>query len=299
MSHKQSFAKPALTISQQLDLLSRRNLQIDDPIAAEHILSMIGYYRFISYLKPFLQDPQQSDKGFRAGTQFMDVVHLYSFDRKLRLLVSDAIERIEIAFRTAISDHMSIQHGAHWYLESVLFTNQKQHQFLLGEVNQHLQRSKEDFIRQYYANYDSPAHPPSWMIMECLSFGTISKLYGNLKQRRIRKQIGDQLGQYSEVLKSWMKALTYTRNLCAHHARMWNRFFVIKPGHIPRTVHSVVNDSSFKLQVYILLQLLNHIVPGNQWQQRLIALLSEYEEVIQFDKMGFSLDWREDGVWDR
>jgi hypothetical protein len=65
------------------------------------------------------------------------------------------------------------------------------------------------------------------------------------------------------------------------------------------TVYSVVNDSSFKLQVYILLQLLNHIVPGNQWQQRLIALLSEYEEVIQFDKMGFSLDWREDGIWDR
>ncbi|WP_278044002.1 Abi family protein [Legionella nautarum] len=53
------------------------------------------------------------------------------------------------------------------------------------------------------------------------SFGTVSKLYANIKDRTIRKEIGDTLGQYSEIIKSWMRSLTYTRNLCAHHSRLW------------------------------------------------------------------------------
>lgn len=225
---KQTFDQPSLSISNQLNLLKQRNLIINDAQLAEHFLKTIGYYRLKAYFQPFLLN-NNSDEEFKTGSTFSNILNLYIFDRELRLLIVDAIERIEVALRTALSNAMSNKYDPHWYLDRTLFINTKLHEKFLKEVADHLRRSKEEFIKDYYSRYDLPEHPPSWMVMECLSFGTVSKAYSNLKDRSIRKEVGDILGQFSEILKSWMKALTYTRNVCAHHGRLWNRFFINKP----------------------------------------------------------------------
>jgi len=225
MSNKTIFNKSALPIAEQIDLLKHRNLTISDDKQAHHFLETIGYYRLTAYFKPFMLDPNNADQGFKPGTYFSHILDLYVFDRELRLLVTDALERIEVALRATLSNVMSIQHGPHWYLEPDLFSNPYQYQAFLQEATEHLSRSKEAFIQAYYQSHHNPKHPPSWMVMECLSFGTVSKMYANIKHRTLRKQVGDKLGQFSEVIKSWMKALTYTRNICAHHARLWDRFF--------------------------------------------------------------------------
>ena len=184
-------------------------------------------------------------------------------------------------------------------MDQTLFANTKLHEQFLKEVAVHLRRSKEAFIKKYYSHYHSPEHPPSWMIIECLSFGTVSKAYANLKDRGIRKEVGDTLGQFSEILKSWMKALTYTRNVCAHHSRLWNRFFINKPrkvkvGHIPPH-----NASPFSMQAYIIMQLLDVIAPGNHWKDRLFILFEEHEMLVPFTEMGFCENWKDDPIWRR
>lgn len=234
---KETFEQPSLSILEQLSLLKQRNLIINDAWLAEHFLKTVGYYRLKAYFQPFLLNSNSND-GFKTGTTFSDILNLYIFDRELRLLIVDAIERIEVALRTALSNAMSNKYGPHCYLDQALFSNEKLYEIFTKEVAVHLGRSKEDYIKEYYSLYHSPKHPPSWMAMECLSFGTVSKAYSNIKDRGIRKEVGDTLDQFSEILKSWMKALTYTRNICAHHARLWNRFFINKPkkvmvDHIP------------------------------------------------------------------
>jgi len=297
MCQKIIFDKPALAIEQQITLLKNRNLIIDDIEEASHSLSTIGYYRLMIYFKPFLISTQNSNIGFKPNTCFSDIVSLYIFDRELRLLVTDALERIEVSFRTAISNIMSLKHEPHWYLNPTLFAKKDQHEIFLDEIQTYLKRSHEDFIKTYYSKYYHPEHPPSRMVMECISFGTVSKIYSNIKDRAVRKEIGDTLGQFSEIIKSWMRALTYTRNLCAHHSRLWNRFFINKPQITAFKIYSSTNESPFYLQAYIMHVILHHISSKNRWQKKLFELFSAYPN-IAFSEMGFRSHWKNDPFWE-
>jgi abortive infection bacteriophage resistance protein len=60
---------------------------------------------------------------FHQGTTFEDILNLYTFDRELRLLVLDAIERIEISIRAKWAYHLTQRHGAHAHLNADLFVN--------------------------------------------------------------------------------------------------------------------------------------------------------------------------------
>ena len=295
MHQKISFNKPALSISEQIDLLKHKGMILGDDQEVGHYLTMIGYYRLMIYFRPFLLSAD-SNSTFKPNTRFSDVLNLYVFDRELRLLVTDGLERIEVSFRAAISNVMSLKYGAHWYLNSALFSRCDQYQSFLEEIKVHLKRSHEDFIKTYYAKYNHPDHPPSWMVMECLSFGTISKMYSNIKDRSVRKEVGDILGQYSEVIKSWMRSLTYTRNLCAHHSRLWNRFFVNKPQIATTAFDFDKNDSPFYLQAYIIQSFLNKVAPGNHWRKKLFDLFHAHP-YVSFSDMGFLADFENDSFW--
>ena len=102
----QAYEKPPLNEDELLNLLGERGLRIPDRGRAARYLRHIGYYRLSPYMRP-LQD-NGTDHGFRKGTQFDDVLRLYVFDRSLRLLVMDALERVEVAVRAAISNAMAI-----------------------------------------------------------------------------------------------------------------------------------------------------------------------------------------------
>jgi abortive infection bacteriophage resistance protein len=297
MPSRKKFDQQTLSLDEQIQLLISRGLNVSEPEKAKHFLATIGYSRLIAYSKPFLIQPLDSDKGFLPNTEFSDVLQLYIFDRSLRLLVSDALERIEVALRAAISQTLSSKFGPHWYLDSTLFLNQDRHHFFQQEAEQHFKRSKEDFIKHYYATYDEPRHPPSWMAMECLSFGTLSQLYHNIKDRSCRKAIGDIFQQYSEMIKSWMRALTFTRNICAHHARLWNRFFINTPQNSEIHLSFDRNRSPFIIQAHIIDKLLQSIAPDNHWKSRLFMLFEEYDNQVPFQEMGFQQDWRNDPFW--
>ena len=132
MKHKVNFDKPAISIADQISLLKNKNLIIDNIHEAEHHLTVIGYYRLMIYFRPFLASENASNTKFEKGTLFSDVLNLYIFDRELRLLVIYALERIEVAFRTSISNAMSMKYGAHWYLDQNLFLQPTQHEFFLA-----------------------------------------------------------------------------------------------------------------------------------------------------------------------
>ncbi|HEY5853181.1 MAG TPA: Abi family protein [Aldersonia sp.] len=56
------------------------------------------------------------------------MLDLYVFDRALRLLVMDALERVEVAVRAALTDHMStIYNDPHWYMNPEHFQHHGAH----------------------------------------------------------------------------------------------------------------------------------------------------------------------------
>ncbi len=119
----QTYTKPALSFEQQIELLKNRGLNISDEERAKRHLSNVSYYRLSAYMLPYkiMQANGVVTDDFINGTIWDDIWNLYKFDRKLRLLVFDAIERIEIALRTQIIYQLSHKYGPHWQNNNNLF----------------------------------------------------------------------------------------------------------------------------------------------------------------------------------
>ena len=116
------YTKQPLTIDEQIELLKSRGLEFNDVNEAKNSLLNISYYRLSSYLYPF-RIPNDDKQRFMSGTIFEDILKFYSFDRKLRLLIFDSVERIEISVRTQLIYQLSLKHNSQWYLENSLFRN--------------------------------------------------------------------------------------------------------------------------------------------------------------------------------
>jgi hypothetical protein len=111
-----SYDKPPMALDALVDRLAGRGLEIPDPDRAARYLRHIGYYRLSPYTIPFQQG--RPDHLFRDSTGFDDVLDLYVFDRALRLLVMDALERVEVAVRAALTDHVSTTRTGTWTLRT-------------------------------------------------------------------------------------------------------------------------------------------------------------------------------------
>ena len=84
-----------------VNLLESRGLQICDRNKAIQYLDNIGYYRLSAYMYPLLKMPKTAHL-YKEGFTFQKVMMLYRFDKKLRLLMFNEIEKIEIAIRRAV-----------------------------------------------------------------------------------------------------------------------------------------------------------------------------------------------------
>ena len=98
------YTKPALTYEEQLRLVESRGLSVADRAAAIHWLKKVGYYRLSAYFLPF--KIRKSDL-FSPGSSIEKVVALYQFDARLRLLVMQAIDLVEIAVRASVTYHFA------------------------------------------------------------------------------------------------------------------------------------------------------------------------------------------------
>lgn len=92
------------------------------------------------------------------------------------------------------------------------------------------------------------------------------------------------------------------RNLCAHHARLWNREFgnkllIPESGAAPEW-HSpvpIINDKTFGM-LTVLYYLLKQVAPQSQWRQRMVALFANYTDIpLRF--MGFPENWKDSPLW--
>ncbi len=297
------FSKPSLPIQELLQQWRQRGLVVVDERKAEHYLAVIGYYRLSAYTLPF--QIQNSDHCFRQGITFEHILDLYEFDRELRLLVMDAVERIEIAFRSVLNNHMALNYGAHWYLNEQLFRRKYCHKSLLSTLERESQRSKEVFLRHYRKQYDSPRLPASWMIVETLSFGQLSIIYENLVSQQDQKRIAQNFCIHAEVLRSWMQSLSYVRNLCAHHARLWNRELANAPK-IPQNPQNLWVCQDLKQEIdasrriylvfVVLMYLLSSMNLESRWRFRLKGLIERYP-VAAKENMGIPKGWVDDPFW--
>lgn len=95
MATKIPFIKTYSTPHELVQLLKTRGMEITDEENALHYISHIGYYRLSAYMYPLLSIPKEQHL-FKRGVTFGKVMMLYRFDKKLRLLLFNEIEKIEV-----------------------------------------------------------------------------------------------------------------------------------------------------------------------------------------------------------
>lgn len=291
------FIKPATTHAEQIAILERRGMRIDDHASAEFYLQHLNYYRLGAYWLPF--ESTHVPHAFVPETRFTDVLNLYLFDRNLRLLVLDAIERIEISIRSQWAYQLSHRHGPHAYLDAGLAANHGRWESDLSKLEKEVQRSDEVFIRHLLATY-SEKLPPAWAVCEVMSLGLLSRWYGNLKPMPTRSAIAAVYGVNERVLGSWLHHLTMIRNTCAHHGRLWNREFTITPL-IPKAktlnLQHQFQPGSRRLYntLTILLYCMDIVAPRHSWRDRLKTLIAHHHPPAR--AMGFPSHWDQLPIW--
>ena len=296
------YAKPPLSIADQIQKWENRGLIITDKEYVARHLSNISFYRFRAYTYPF-QNNHLLDQPFRPNITFEQILRYYGFDRELRLIVLDAIERIEVALRTQIIYQYAISEGSHWPGNATLYTNHGRFVHDWNTMQIEIRRSTEEFIKHYKRTYTSPVDPPSWMSLEVSSLGLLSKLFENLKTCPEKRAIARHFGLGSpDILASWMHTYSNIRNICAHHGRLWNRILTKspvlpkRPLATPWLTQVGVPSNKLYINLCMMLYVLQQISPGHSIKDELRSLLSAYPE-IQTAQMGFSSTWQEEALW--
>ncbi|MGJ4995689.1 Abi family protein [Bradyrhizobium sp. HKCCYLS3077] len=300
------FAKPALSLEEQAILLAARGLVFENWADSITHLQHIGYYRFTGYLHPFKIGAGGAEY-YRPGTTFELVHDRYIFDRKLRMIVLEAVEKIEIAARSAISNSVGTKHGPHWYLNRANFakpnwyarrgfTIEDWHTRFLTDIESQITRSRDVFIKHYFDKYSDPALPPCWMLFEVLSFGTISECLKFLKHPE-HSEICKRFGLSHQILSSWLHTVSYIRNICAHHSRLWNRVLTIKPT-IPNARRAQFNGENDRIYAALLAMqiLLTAVWETNHWAEALRSLVDAHP-AVPLASMGFPPNWKDRKEW--
>ena len=287
-----TYSKPHLTQKQQVELLKNRGLIVNDEKFAVKKLQHISYYRLSAYFLPF----QSSKDKFNSDVTFETIIDLYHFDKELRILTFNAIEKIEIFLRTSVSYNFSKHHDIFGYIDKANFcSKERDFEWLSKDIEKETSRSKETFVKHFKDKYENE-YLPIWMVVEIISFGTLSKLYTMLCSKT-EKEILNGIDLPSFVFKNWLHVFSYVRNITAHHSRLWNRQFVIKakiPKH-KKEFKGIANDNyhTFAIMTHYVLRAIDDTF---DFKEELQNLLDKYPHVDK-KAMGFIDGWEKLEVW--
>jgi abortive infection bacteriophage resistance protein len=300
--NKVLYNKSPLSFYDQVKLLSSRGLVVNDHDKAVNFLSYSNYYRFSAYCLPFEIDRH----SFRPGTTFEQIRELYDFDRNLRDVFAQALETAEIFTRTKIAHILALKYGCFVHLDRSLFMNRFDWDCWHRRVIKETQRSRETFVKHFEKVYVEFPDMPIWVITEIISFGALSGLYKGLR-RAIQKPIAKEFGIEAPVLQSWLHTLTYLRNLCAHHSRLWNRSLAIKPKlPLNNAVWVKLNKETPMDKIFCCVSILRYLLflsdsgagSYKSWGKDVENLFSTPPAVPNFQSsMGLPVFWQEKEYW--
>jgi len=279
-----TFHKPFFTISQQITQLKSRGMLFDDEGKALYYLENLNYYRLSGYWLMFEED--HATHKFRDGTFFKRVIDYYVFDRELRLLMLDAIERIEVSVRSRLAYELSQKYGSHPHLNCTIFHPAITYTKTLTKLKSEIDRGKEPFLQHFKKKYIEEL-PPLWASVELMSLGQVSNWFSCIKIRQDRQLIARHYDLDEKILVSFLHHLTIIRNICAHHGVLWNKTLTVELK-IPKKYEANYNTIQRKklFNTFVMIEhLLKIISPTNHWSQRLSELISKYD--IDTAMMGY------------
>ena len=275
--------KEATTYDRQLQILSDRGIEIDDPDECREILQNINYYRLTAYFLPF----KVSDEQYIPGTSMMRVYRIYEFDRKIRRILFSPLEEVEVYFRARLAYHHAHKYGPIGYLDPANYRSKHNHDKFLTKFNNEVaSNSTVPFVMHHLTKYNGVF--PIWVAIELFTFGMLSFFYADMRSGD-QKKIAAEFHTTSDNIRSWLICCSTLRNICAHYGRLYYSLFANVPANIPD-----INGSTKRL--FGAVQALQAIYPYSaKWNTEFLpalkALVDEYSDSIDLKHIAFPQNW--------
>jgi abortive infection bacteriophage resistance protein len=295
-----SYAKPWLSYKGQLAQLIDRGLTVADAAAAEKFLSHVNYYRFSGFCLAF----ESHRRAFLANVTFEDLKAAYEFDVRLRDLLNEGLEVIEIDIRTCLAHHIGQRHGAFGHVNPNNFFERFDHGEWMEHIHEEVDRSSEPFVEHFRNTYAEYPDLPIWMLTEIMSFGTLTRMYRGMNKHD-QRVISNRYRLQPLDFGTFLLHLAYVRNLCAHHLRLWDCVWSVKPS-LPKGKYwdpplLPTNDRLFSTVVLTYHLLVNCPAIGTfatDWRDRLRGLLSNPPNTPNaLTNMGMPKNWQDHPMW--
>ncbi len=264
------YPKPAITITEQIELLKKRGMQIDDEVDCQKFLTNVSYYRLSWYFSAY-QNPNDT---FIANTKFSTIKRIYILDQRLRNLIAEGIERIEVALRARIVNTTCCD-----YDTPLWHTANEQIQ---GIVKNRMRKQDRNcpfrhYDRKYYSGANQNQEYPFWVVSELCFFSDLSFIFRDALETKHKKSIAKEFRLRPHHLGSCLHTLSVLRNTVAHHDKIYKRQFSVKPNfeYLTNPAEPFHQYNYFINHYHIINHLLSVIHPNNTWKQRVDELIFE------------------------
>lgn len=276
--------KNPLPIEQQLDLLNKRGLVIDNPALAAKFLIDNNYYRLNIYFHKCMDGPDH----FPDSLSFSKIISIYQYDQWLRNKILLLLEPIEIKIKSHTAYYLSMKYGSDCFYNELLYLDKDMYNVIHSSLDKEISRNKNDpMILHHIHKYEGVF--PIWVVVELLTFNSISKFYKILPDRD-KKEISFTSFSINEYyLEQWLHCLSVLRNICAHYGYLYRRKFTVRP----KIYRDFGYDSDMYGSLYALILVINKLSNKNTFQQFINYLKIELSKdpTIDLSSYGFINGW--------
>ena len=276
--------KPPLSIQDQIALLRKRGMIIDNNARAAEFLASNQYYRLNIYFHKLMDSPNH----FRYGSNFDTLMAIYANDSWLRNRILTLLEPIEIRMRAQISYYLGITYGSDAFYHIQLSKNEVFRQQIIDSFLKEIARNSGDPVIRHH-NFIYGSRYPIWVVIEYLSFNALSKYYSNLREPD-KKQIARQSYQMNDYfLGNWLHVLSVLRNVCAHYGYLYGREYTLRP----KLLREFNWDPTKNNHLFAMCLVMRRLSPRTTWDN-FINTVGEREKSnpsFQLIDYGFPENW--------
>lgn len=272
------------TIDEQINILQERGLTIDDIDFAKEELIRENYFFINGYRHLFLESG--SDKYYKEGTNFREIIALFNFDRQIRNIFFKNLLVVENNMKSIFSYQLSKEYGYREkdYLKNTNFNRSPEKQRQINDLLRKMKRQiringgQHQATNHYIKNY---GYIPLWVVVKVLSFGIVSELYTVMKESD-QEAIAQVYGVSSENLIRYLPILANYRNLCAHEDIVYNH-----------KTNKVIEDNAIHAFLEIPIQNGEYIYGKNDILSLIIILkqlLSDTQFRLLISELSYEID---------